>query len=203
MAKSRQQQAIETKNRLLKAAELVFLENGFQNTTIRLINNKAETGHGTAYVYFKNKEDFLIKIMEDTMEQFKKIASIPFYPATVNEAYELVSNQVKLFLSLAVKKKELMKVFKEAIGISKEIEARWQDIRDQFTASITKDIVYAQEYELADPNLSPSLVARLWFYTNEMFMWEVIHESSSNEIEDIIKHMTTIYMKGLYSRTQQ
>ncbi|WP_233269576.1 TetR/AcrR family transcriptional regulator [Alteribacillus sp. YIM 98480] len=203
MVNSRQQQAIETKNRLLKAAELVFLEHGFQNTTIRLINNKAETGHGTAYVYFKNKEDFLIKIMEDTMEQFKKIASIPFYPATVNEAYELVSNQVKLFLSLAIKKKELMKVIKEAIGVSKEVEGRWQDIRDQFTANITKDIMYAQEHELADSSLSPPLVARLWFYTNEMFMWEVIDEKSSNDIEEIIKHMTTIYMKGLYSNPNQ
>lgn len=36
VADSRKQQAIETKNKLLKAEELVFPEHGFQNTTVRL-----------------------------------------------------------------------------------------------------------------------------------------------------------------------
>jgi hypothetical protein len=34
-------------------------------TTITQIIKHAETGYGTAYVYFKNKDDLLISLMED------------------------------------------------------------------------------------------------------------------------------------------
>ncbi len=43
-------------------------------TTITQIIKHAETGYGTAYVYFKNKDDLLISLMEDVMNQFYNIA---------------------------------------------------------------------------------------------------------------------------------
>ncbi|WP_050183987.1 TetR/AcrR family transcriptional regulator [Domibacillus robiginosus] len=199
MINTRQKQAIETKKKLLKAAEAVFFEQGFQQTTIRHIISRAQTGYGTAYVYFKNKDDFLIELMKEVMEQFYEVASLPFTPSTKKEAQDLIVNQVRLFLSLAMERKEFMRIIKEAIGNSPVIEANWQNIRDRFISSITQDILYAQSKSLANPQLIPSLVARSWFYTNEMFMWELINGDSAESMEEIIQHMTVIYTNGLYS----
>lgn len=199
MINNRKQQAMETKKKLLYAARDVFFENGFQKSTIRQINQKAKTGHGTAYVYFKNKEDFLIELMKETMESFYQIASIPFRPLSQSEAHKLIAHQVQQFLSLALEKKQIMKIFKEAIGTSSIVESNWQSIRNQFIESITRDIIYAQKQSLANQNLNPSITARSWFYMNEMFMWELVDDQCTDDIEEIIKHMTTLYTNGLYT----
>lgn len=194
----RQKQAMETKKKLIEAAEKVFFEQGFQKSTIQHIIKVAETGYGTAYVYFKNKDDFLVEIMQETMEEFYQVATRPFKPSTQLEAEQLISNQVKLFLSLALKNRELMKIMKEAIGISKVVQDKWQTIRDRFISSITNDISYAQSQSLANNKLVPSIVARSWFYTNEMFMWELVENGSSN-LDELVRHMTILYTRGLYS----
>ena len=199
MINNRKQQAVETKQKLLHAAREVFFENGFQKSTISQINKKAETGHGTAYVYFKNKEDFLIELMKETMESFYQIASIPFRPTSQSEAHKLIADQVKQFLSLALEKKQVMKIFKEAIGTSTIVESNWQNIRNQFIESITRDIIYAQNQSLANEKLDPSITARSWFYMNEMFMWELVEDQCTDAIEEIIKHMTILYTSGLYT----
>ncbi|WP_079476678.1 TetR/AcrR family transcriptional regulator [Marinococcus halophilus] len=201
MSNNRKQQAMETKQKLLYAAREVFFEHGFKRATIRQINQKAETGHGTAYVYFKNKEDFLVELMLETMESFHNIAAIPFRPSSQSEAHKLIAHQVEQFLSLALEKKQIMKIFKEAIGISANVESNWQHIRNKFIESITKDIVYAQRYALAHQHLNPSITARSWFYMNEMFMWELVEDQYTDDIEEIIEHMTSLYMNGLYIST--
>lgn len=66
----RKLQSVQTREKLLYAGRVIFIEQGFQKTTISQIIKKAGTGYGTAYVYFKNKDDILIELMEDVMERF-------------------------------------------------------------------------------------------------------------------------------------
>lgn len=200
MINSRKQKAMATKKRLLAAAEEVFLKYGFQKTKISQICHVANTAHGTAYVYFENKEDFLVELIKDIVDQFYEVATIPFHPSTENEAYELILHQVSQYLLLALKNKNRMRILKEGIGTSKRIECTWQGIREQFIERITIDIRYAQQQSLANPNLIPALVARSWYYTNEMFMWDLVSNNISYDKDDIIKHMTIIYTNGLYTQ---
>ena len=67
---SRKHRSLETKKKLLHSGYTIFINNGFQKTTITQIIKHAETGYGTAYVYFKNKDDLLISLMEDVMNRF-------------------------------------------------------------------------------------------------------------------------------------
>ena len=66
--------SIMTRQKLLEAAKEVFLQEGFQAAAISQIIKKANVGYGTAYVHFKGKEDLLIVLMENVMEQFYEIA---------------------------------------------------------------------------------------------------------------------------------
>ncbi|TXC89345.1 TetR/AcrR family transcriptional regulator [Metabacillus litoralis] len=194
----RKQQALQTRKKLLEAGKEAFLENGFQKATIAQIIKKANTGYGTAYVYFKNKDDLFMILMEDLMNQFYEVAEIPFKPQSKDEAFDLIKKQVRLFLSLAVKEKNMMIIVKEAIGISPEIDQAWYKIRERFIDRISIDIEYAQENSLARANLDPSLVARGWFYSNEMFMWELVQNEGSYSMDEIIHNLVSIYANGLY-----
>src|SRR3954471_1200653 len=48
---------VDTKDLLLEAARGVFDERGTNATTVGAITERANTAHGTFYLYFKNKED--------------------------------------------------------------------------------------------------------------------------------------------------
>ncbi|KGX86990.1 TetR/AcrR family transcriptional regulator [Pontibacillus litoralis] len=194
----RKLQALQTREKLLTAGQETFLSNGFQKTTISQIIKKAQTGYGTAYVYFRNKDELFIYLMEELMNKFYTIAELPFEPITHEEARSLIRNQVQQFLQLSIKEKAMMTVIQEAKGISPSVQEKWSNIRERFISRITIDVQYAQAANLAKKSLNPHLVARGWFYANEMFMWELVHNENHYSIDDVIKNMTQMYVEGLY-----
>ncbi|PEP22560.1 TetR/AcrR family transcriptional regulator [Bacillus wiedmannii] len=195
---SRKHRSIETKKKLLHAGYTIFIQNGFQKTTITQIIKHAETGYGTAYVYFKNKDDLLIVLMEDVMNQFYDIAERSFSPQTKEEAHKMIQNQVRAFLQLAEKERAILQVVQEAIGLSKEIRQKWEEIRERFINSIAQGITYSQEGGLAQPQLNKEIVARAWFAMNEMFLWTIVKNDKKLELEVIVHTLTEMYTTGLY-----
>lgn len=195
---ARQRQALQTRQKLLEAGYAVFLEQGFQKATISQIIKKAETGYGTAYVYFQNKDELFVEVMDDVMKRFYEVAEFPFFPETKEEAYEMIAHQVGRFLELAQIHRPIMRVVKEGIGISPLVEKRWREIRERFIERIAQDIRYAQQKGLARQDLDALLVARGWFYANEMFMWYMVEEESPPPLEAIVKNLTGLYTGGLY-----
>ena len=195
---TRKQQSIKTRNKLLQSGRNIFLEQGFQKTTISHIIKHAETGYGTAYVYFKNKDDLLIVLMEDVMNRFHKIAELSFLPKTKKEAHTMIQNQVRAFLQLAEEEKNMLQVMEEAIGASKEVNQKWNEIRERFVSHIIQDITYSQENGLARNELNKAIVARGWFSMNEMFLWEIVRNEKKVDLEEIIYTLTEMYTAGLY-----
>jgi len=195
---SRQLQAIRTRKKLIEAGRTVFLENGFQKSTIAQINRKAKTGYGTAYVYFRNKDELFIELMEDVIQRLYDVAEMPFFPATRREAYETIKNQVRLFLQAALDEQAVMRVVKEAIGVSDAVEERWNDIRQRFIRKIEKDIQYVQEAGIARTELPSYLTAKSWYYINEQLMWDLVAGEGSEDIEEVVQTLTELYTGGLY-----
>ncbi|WP_027409704.1 TetR/AcrR family transcriptional regulator [Anoxybacteroides tepidamans] len=195
---SRQLQAQQTRQKIIDASYDVFLQNGFQKTTITQIIQKAHIGYGTAYVYFKNKDEIFIEIMENVMKKFYEVAEIPFSPQTKEEARQLIEHQVRLFLQLAIQEQQMLQIMKEAIGISAVVEKKWKAIREQFINRIAKDVAYSQTKGLARPYLQPNLVARGWFYANEMYMWELTEQDVPFSLDEAVYHLTEMYTNGVY-----
>ncbi|MBE7098592.1 TetR/AcrR family transcriptional regulator [Bacillus cereus] len=195
---SRKHRSLETKKKLLHAGYTIFIHNGFQKTTITQIIKHAETGYGTAYVYFKNKDDLLIVLMEDVTNQFYNIAERSFSPQTKEEAHKMIQNQVRAFLQLAEKERAILQVVQEAIGLSKEIRQKWDEIRERFIKNITQDITYSQESGLAHTELNEEIVARAWFAMNEMFLWTIVKNDKELELGEIVHTLTEMYTTGLY-----
>lgn len=50
--------------RIVHAAEALFMEKGFTNTTIQDIADQAEVGLGTLYLYARSKEDLLVLVFK-------------------------------------------------------------------------------------------------------------------------------------------
>jgi AcrR family transcriptional regulator len=190
--------SILTRQKLLGAAKEVFLQEGFQKATISQMIKKAKVGYGTAYVHFEGKEDLLIVLMEDVMERFYEIAEISFLPKSKQEAEEIIYKQANGFLTMAEAERDMMQVFEQAIGVSSLISDKWKMIREKFIQRISKDIAYTQQNGLARAELDHEIVARGWFFTNEMYLWEIVRNEHHTSVEEIAKTITSIYVAGLY-----
>lgn len=55
-------------NEILDAAELLFIQKGYEKATVNDILDKVEIGKGTFYHYFKSKEDVMNAVIERMVE---------------------------------------------------------------------------------------------------------------------------------------
>ncbi|MFS0643630.1 TetR/AcrR family transcriptional regulator [Siminovitchia sp. 179-K 8D1 HS] len=194
----RQLKALQTRENLLKAGRAVFLENGFQKATMTQINKMAHTGYGTAYVYFRNKDELFAELMETIMQKMYEVADLPFQPKTKEEAFSQIQKQTELFLKAALEEKAIMQVVKEAIGTSEIVSEKWNKIRTRFVNGIKADISFVQNAGLARPDLDARLIAKGWFYMNEQLMWDLVLGEVSGDIEKVAENLVKLYTGGLY-----
>ncbi len=75
----REENAIKTRNRLLKTAENMFKKNGFNELSVEEITKEAGVAKGTFYIYFRRKEDIVAEIcrryLKEIEEQIKELES--------------------------------------------------------------------------------------------------------------------------------
>ncbi len=64
---------IQKQTRLLDAAKHEFSQNLFENTSINKIIKNIDMPRGSFYLYFNNKEDIYLYIVESYLKKFKKI----------------------------------------------------------------------------------------------------------------------------------
>ena len=57
---NRKEKELETKRRLMEATEAVFSRRGFAQATVDEIIALADTGKGTLYKYFGNKDNVVV-----------------------------------------------------------------------------------------------------------------------------------------------
>ncbi|TCP28953.1 TetR family transcriptional regulator [Scopulibacillus darangshiensis] len=195
---ARKLKSLQTRMKLLAAGSDIFIKEGFQKATISQIIKKAETGYGTAYVHFKNKDDILIVLMDDVMNRFYDIAEFSFEPNTKVEAYGIIEKQVSAFLEMANEERKILKVVEEAIGVSEEVRKKWQTIRERFIERISRDVAFAQKNGLARRDVDCTLVARGWFYANEMYLWDIVRNDRDLLVNDVVHNLTAMYTGGLY-----
>src|SRR5258708_34454952 len=57
---------------LLEAARQVFLERGYQDATISEIVQDADIAMGTFYLHFRDKEELLVSLAQDTLQSLRE-----------------------------------------------------------------------------------------------------------------------------------
>ena len=78
-------QGRQTVSRLLEAALAEFDERGFQPVRVDDIVRRAQTSHGTFYLYFANKEDIFKALLRDALDDMQAITD-DFPVVTRNDA---------------------------------------------------------------------------------------------------------------------
>ena len=70
VSKLKQARGINTKEKIVEAAERYFCENGYYEATIRKLADAAGVSIGSFYFYFKNMDDLLLEVSRRQNERF-------------------------------------------------------------------------------------------------------------------------------------
>ncbi len=65
IAKRKERQKEELRGKILEAAKALFIERGFEDTSIRNIAEKIEYSPTTIYLYFKDKDDIFYALHQE------------------------------------------------------------------------------------------------------------------------------------------
>jgi AcrR family transcriptional regulator len=125
---TRQERAAATQEQLLAAARAVFEERGYAAATVGAITEAANTAHGTFYLYFRNKEDALGKVMAAVAEDLRRQATTPWS----GDPHELLGASIRGYLAVYSANRGLWRCLLEGMHQNPAVEAMWLTLRRPF-----------------------------------------------------------------------
>ena len=115
------------RRKILEATKELIIERGFKDISVRNIKEKAEISQGTIYVYFKNKEEIFVSLVDDFFSEAEKLIR----QATEAEGDSI--NKLKTFV------KADLKFYEKNLKLFKMLGKEMESIRNMC------DIEYHQE----------------------------------------------------------
>lgn len=194
----KQERSIETRNKLIKAGHAIFLKNGFNQATMTQVIQEAGVGYGTAYVYFKNKDDLFNVIIDEAVLNLQEVVLFKFEPTSKEEAIQLIRKQLHLVVETANKERNILRVTHEAIGSSPLVANNWKRFQDTFKQSILHDINYVQRVGLAHEHLNADIISEVWYVMNEKVMWDFVLQTNNHHIDEVVELLIYFYTNSLY-----
>ncbi len=110
--------------RIIEAATKVFSGKGFFKSTVSDVARAADVAEGTIYLYFKNKDDLLISIFEDSMDMFNRELETALNG--IDDPAERLRSLIRLHLGLVEKNKELAQVLHVELRQSEKFMREYQ-----------------------------------------------------------------------------
>jgi TetR/AcrR family fatty acid metabolism transcriptional regulator len=184
------------RRRILDAAVEIFSRYGFYNSKVAQVAKAAGVADGTIYLYFKNKEDILIQVFEDTMEEAnsrQRMALDGLTSATeklrtfVRVHFELVGRNPALAEVLTVELRQSSKFMRDA------------DMRSfgRYLAIGARIVAEGQASGEFSPDLRPRRVARMLFGAIDELALEWAVSARSKSVEEAYSQTVRVFLNGL------
>lgn len=190
-----QTQKEDIRKKILKVAREEFLEQGFKDTSMRIIAKKAKVGLSNIYNYFKNKDEIFKEVLSGLLEAidytFKIHNSTEHIDLYVEHSDDYMRQQIDLFVELIYNhKQEFDLLLFKASGSSLE------NFRDDYTdkhTEIGKDYIkkLKENYPSINTNISEFFLHTMSSWWMSIVAELVMHDVSHSELETFIKE----YMK--------
>jgi len=128
---------------ILTAAESLFAKKGYHKTSMEQIANASEISVGAVYFYFKNKEDLLIRLMDEIGYLLRKtLASVFKKNGATMEGFKLAG--YAFFEDFCVNYSEKCAIiFRESTGQSPLVEQLRKTIFDKCTGDVLNALLSA------------------------------------------------------------
>ncbi|MTV50758.1 TetR family transcriptional regulator [Heliobacillus mobilis] len=147
---------------IIDAAKAVFARNGFYNSQISKIAKQAGVADGTIYLYFRNKEEILVRLFEHQVGSY--ILSLKEQLKQLDDARQRLSYIVDQHLQILEEDPDLARVFQlELRQPIAEIRKGIAPILHQYFQIIEDTVCLGQQQGYFDSELSAKLIRKIIF----------------------------------------
>ncbi|HHW03685.1 MAG TPA: TetR/AcrR family transcriptional regulator [Thermoanaerobacterales bacterium] len=161
----------ETLNSLLKAAEEIFGEKGYYNTSIIDITQRAGVAQGTFYIYFPNKKAIFQALILDLSHTLRKEIAISIKNA--KNRMEAERTGFRTFFSFINRHSDLYKIVWEAQFVDPDLfRAYYQKIAKGYSDGLANAIKKGEIKDLDTEMLAYSLIGIANFVGLRWIIWE-------------------------------
>lgn len=124
VATRKQREKEEMRQLILEAAKAIFLEKGYELTSIRTIAERIEYSPGTIYLYFKEKDDIFHALHE---EGFKRLISQMSPLQFVQDPYERLKAMGRIYMDFAKNNRDFYDLmFIMQAPMNMELKDKWE-----------------------------------------------------------------------------
>jgi len=139
----RKKHEAHVRDKILKTARRLLIEQGYENTTIRQITKECGVQIGTVYHFFKNKEDIFKDIAQVLID---RVISKVGETVRENDNCLVFANEIRLHLNIIFNNPKSRELYLVAYNspliaeiILKRTVARNKELLQQFTQSFTEE----------------------------------------------------------------
>ncbi len=160
-----------TRQRLLDAAEALFGQRGFHDTSIGDITRDAGVGQGTFYLYFNGKEEVFRELVRRLSHQLR--ATLREAVAGVTDRVEVETRGARAFIAFAAAHHDLYRIVSDSQFIDPELFRWYYEHLAEGYARGLEAAMDAGQVEPMDPEtLAYCLMGASHFLGMRWIVWE-------------------------------
>ena len=176
-------------NAILNAAEKLFTETSFFETSVSDICKAAKTAVGTFYIYFDSKTDLYRYLMECYKREIKR--NLAENISDCSTRYEKERAGIKSFIHYSVKNPNVYNIIWGSLAVEKQM---FEDYYVSFAKSYAKALERCgEEIKIED---ATSLAYMLMGITNFLGLKAIFEQMSEKQIDYLIESSVLPVLKG-------
>ena len=188
-----QDRSRETLRRILEAAEQLFGEKGYDKTSVADIISRAGIGHGTFWLYFRNKEDLLQFMLQDMIKEIEAFGwyaedNLEDFPVTtLQQVEDIIRGVMDVFARYSTIHPPTMRASLE----SEDFRAALEELNRPFVRILETKLREHLEKGLCrdlDPEVSAYIILAMLEYTNV----QLANKSLPADRDAIIHNLSSI-----------
>jgi len=196
----RQREREERYLTISRAAERLFTTNGYHQTSVDQIADLAEVSVGTVYFYFKNKEDLLVKLFNDSGYQLRTMLGEVFQNSdTPLEGIEKAGHA--FFQEFCPKYPEKVAIlYKESVGQSPLVDEHRRKVFDKITNDVRKaldNLVKAMDSGFPGEKTAEVIATSILGIYERVACQYIISEDRSNDLRAVGNDAVAFLIGGI------
>lgn len=181
---------------ILRAAITVFASRGFFQSKVADVARAAGVADGTVYLYFKSKDDLLISIFNETMDE--AIAKSRLELQKLDDPIARLRKLAYLHLAWLGRDRQLAVVFQIELRQSTKFMQEFSTTRlAEYFEMIRKTFADGQERGIFRKNIHPKVAAKVFFGALDEMVTNWILSRRSYGLEGMAEPVLDILIQGL------
>lgn len=189
----------DKRRRILDAAVVVFAEHGFYNAKVSQIAKEAGVADGTIYLYFKNKEDILIQVFIDAMDEILRRQEVAL--SGLEDPAEKLRTFVKTHFAAVAESRAMAEVVTVELRQSSKF-MRNTDMKPfgRYLGIIARIVDEGVRSGTFVPGSHPRLTARAIFGAVDELALEWAMSDRHGSLTDAAEQLADLFLSGLVKR---